>query len=71
MTTAPYLDEPSLFDSLKAWQRQLQDLRNLPNDVALKPDMIMIPERVIHVHVFVEEGRPRRGRFFAEIFSAR
>jgi hypothetical protein len=41
------VDEPSPFATLEVWERHLADLKALPIDTVLRPEMIMSAEKMI------------------------
>jgi hypothetical protein len=41
------IDEPTPFDTLATWERHLSDLKRLPADTELKPEMIRTAEQSI------------------------
>ena len=41
------IDEPSPFAPLEAWERHLADLKALPIDTVLRPEMIELAEKMI------------------------
>ena len=41
------IDEPSRFDTRETWERHLAELKAMPEDVALRAEMIDTAERVL------------------------
>ena len=41
------IDEPSPFDTRETWERHLEQLKALPDDVALKAEMISDAEEML------------------------
>ena len=41
------IDEPSPFDTLEVWQRHLEEMKGLPDDVFLKAEIIKAAEEMI------------------------